>query len=103
MPVETSFGSFAMIAALTGAWMLALAGGLLALSTAMLRVWNPSREARPRVDDDSQEASLQSAIADESSSSARTVKAWKSREARKVWITQFFGVRFVRGLMDVKY
>lgn len=85
IPAETIFGSINRIGVFSGVWMFLVSAALLTLSIVMLRVWNPSREARPRIEEDSPE--IDAAVVEELAGNQPTpqVKAWKSRNARRVW------------------
>jgi ABC-type transport system involved in multi-copper enzyme maturation permease subunit len=85
LTIDTSYQAFGGVELLSGLWMLIVTIGLLSLSIVMLRVWNPSREARPKVDDDSEAVRAAAASVDSTDPSYRNVKAWKSRDARRVW------------------
>jgi hypothetical protein len=69
--------------------MFVISALLLTLSIVMLRVWNPSREARPRIEEDSPESDAAVVTNVQASPGGQTreqqVKAWKSRNARRVW------------------
>ncbi len=69
------------VAILSTSVMFGIGIGLSVLSILCLRVWNPSREARPAAAEDPTEE-IASA---EAPSGVRPVLEWKSRKARPVW------------------
>ncbi len=74
------WGSVAMTSSLT---MFGVFLGLTLMAIACLRVWNPSREARPATpESDEPEPQTTSENADPN---VRPVLEWKSRKARPVW------------------
>ena len=77
LSVADSLGGFAF---LSGLWMMLLAVGLLGRTIMMLRVWNPSPEARPTISQDETTADL-----DQAASGPAAVKSWKSRAPKRVW------------------
>jgi ABC-type transport system involved in multi-copper enzyme maturation permease subunit len=75
-------------AGLAGAIVLLFGIFLMLLSVSMLRVWNPSRERRPTGMDTQESESIMETGSGENIqgvSTARNVKAWKSRAPRTVW------------------
>jgi len=75
-------------AGLAGAIVLLFGILLMLLSVSMLRVWNPSRERRPTGMDTQESESIMETGSGENIqgvSTARNVKAWKSRAPRTVW------------------
>lgn len=90
MPTQTLFDVAGGVGLWSGLWMILLAAGFLSISIVMLRVWNPSREARPRVEEDSSDQFIGDIgtgknLTSEEAGQVRQVKAWKSRDARRVW------------------
>ena len=61
-----------------GAWMLVLGMGLSGLSIVRLRVWNPSREGRPKRDDDE-------VVSGSIERNGTEAMGWKVRSPRPVW------------------
>ncbi len=95
MPPESIADSVGGLSFLCGSWMLLVTTVLLWRAIVMLRIWNPSREARPQAveDEDDHVVTLatneQQALTTDASvnqpNSKREVKAWKSRAPRPVW------------------
>lgn len=78
------------VAILSASMMTGVAFILSLLSIIFLRVWNPSREARPTNAEDDSESAAAADAAEKSSlevgaDGKRKVQSWKSRSARKVW------------------
>ena len=80
LPLEIPIGN----ALLAGSFILTIGVCLMALSIAMLRQWNPSRERRT-ANQESEEPALEASETPASDSAGRIVKAWKSRAPRRVW------------------
>ncbi len=79
------------VAFLSGCWMMFLGSMLLWRAIVMLRVWNPSPEARPQNQEESEPSprllgnDSPAAAEPLDASGKRFVKAWKSRAPRPVW------------------
>ncbi len=66
----------------SGAWMFVLGIALSALSIARLRIWNPSREGRPKLNEDDPTSTGREMAG---SASTGEVPSWKARKPRNVW------------------
>ena len=74
------------VALQSSAFMLTLSIGLATLSIVCLRIWNPSREARPMTaEEDSQALAVAKSVDESERDGTRRVLAWKSRRAKRVW------------------
>ncbi|MFB8791765.1 MAG: ABC transporter permease subunit [Potamolinea sp.] len=75
------------------ATMLILGATFYLLAVARLRIWNPSREGRPKVDEEESESHLDGG----GGKAASVSKGWQARQPRRVWITRSCGARCVLG------
>ncbi|MDZ4852513.1 MAG: hypothetical protein SGI77_24755 [Pirellulaceae bacterium] len=66
----------------SGVWMLGIGATLIALSIARLRVWNPSREGRPKMESDDKQAAAN--VGSDVDANAE-IRSWRVRNPRKMW------------------
>jgi hypothetical protein len=87
-PIATHSSSFGIlgVAFQASGVMLLVAVSLMSLSIGCLRIWNPSREARPMTAEEDSESLAKAKSVDESErDGTRRVLAWKARRAKRVW------------------
>ncbi len=82
--VLPGLGAFGVAWVASGTMML-IAIGLTATSISFLRIWNPSREARPTNQEDENPNAARVAQGDNVGEGKRTVQVWKSRRSKQVW------------------
>ena len=74
------------VAVASSAVMLFLGLALNVIGIGMLRVWNPSRQARPMAPEEDSAALAAAGVADQAMTQPdRKAASWKSRKARRVW------------------